>query len=728
MADSGKDDERGAAEAALLASTDGKTVTLAPLDKGAWWERWADISTWRKETEPLPGDSAAPEALLAAAAKEWIDKRKKIVDGNADHHAKNDTLRNDPEIAKKLKKGLGLPFPALPDASLGDAEYNKQIQKPGYNWWVTNANYVIRGGSSKFEFLDDLGGAHSTVEQSWLDRGLTKDFYLNRIDDDCAKKIRDFRKSNIPQNRQTALNRFLAYEPKKEYRDWGAQIDKLNAEVMEKPYPGTKRQKLNAAAATLKAAQAKKKPDQDAIDKAQAKFDKEQSELNSMQEELDQLRHKVEELEAQGVICSYNGGVIVGLSKLTIDQWEDEATKLCPDTGPGAAYYALCAGPSPREGTPTTVVSYDATFSYGAGFSVSTGNGWQILHDIATQPRGYDPKQQAALMEIWNFFKKCGVYIQPKNIVQTSAVAFPMDVVHIEEGPGDKVRGYAIGNSTLVKTGVHPVWGQDHSETHGAAYEAIRHSRILMQAFIAAGLTDKLPDQQNADAASAADTLAVVNFKIFCALHANTIALPKFVKRRALRIMLIHYMHWGPVFRVNTMLLWALSRQLVKARVVVKGGGAASGPMEVKGDKNVPESTDGSLDDVTDIEFTPSYETDVAFARLLGAYAMRVLPGASRGQMAGYWKDFCDDLSKHDGQAALVATLPKYFLDSVDDLKKTDPAITDAIIESDYATEKIGKTAYVLGKKRDMDEIKAFRGNGEKKLNTLISMLNAKKN
>jgi hypothetical protein len=650
---------------------------------------------------------------------EWAAKRKAITDENAARDSRNATLRDDPTIAKKLK-GVALKTPSPPDPGLGDAEYTKAVNKPGYNWWVTNANYIIRGGSSKFEALEGLSGAQSVLEQGWLDRGLTTDFYLSRIDDECAKKIRDFRKS-FPKDK-ASLNHLLEYEPTPENRELGSMIAKLNASIP------AKRQKATAAASALKVASNRKTPNPDEIDKLQTKANDTKSDLDDTVAQRDKLLDERQKREDEGLISSFNGGMSSGSSKLSIKDWEDKASSVNIDTGVGAAYYALCAGPKSREGTPPTVVSYDATFSYGAGFNVSSAGGWAILRDIALQPdKKYETAERAALAEMWTFFKKCGVCFHAEHVDQTPGSPFPIDAVHIEEGPGDKVRGYAVSNKTLVKTGVHLVWGQNHQETHGAAYELIRHTPVLLQAFIVAGVGDKVPDQQNADAAPTGDTLAIANFKLFCALHAKTLALPQFIKGRALRIMLVHYMHWGPIFRVTTMILWAFSRQLVKAKITLKGGAAAATPVEVKGDKTVAESSDeGSLGDIANIEFTPTFDTDVQFARLLGAYAAKVLPGASRAQMQGYWKDFLDDLSEHDGQAALVATQPSSFLDSVDDLKKKDATITDAVIASDYVTETIGKTVRVLGKKRDIDEIKAFRGDaGSKPLNSLVSLLQA---
>jgi hypothetical protein len=359
---------------------------------------------------------------------------------------------------------------------------------------------------------------------------------------------------------------------------------------------------------------------------------------------------------------------------------------------------------------------------------VSSANGWELLRDIATQPTAYAEKERTSLAEIWTYFKKCGVYFRPSG-TQAPGTGYPIDLVHIEEGSDGKARGYVISNSVQVKTGIHLVWGQNHQETHGAAYEYIRHTPVLMRAFIAAGIGEKVPDQQNEDAGKANETIATINFRLFCALHKDTLAMPQFIRGRALRIMLIHYMHWGPTFRINTMMLWALSRQLVKAKITLKGGASATTPIDAKGDKAADDSASAiSLADVADIEFTPSFDTDVQFARLMGPYAMKVLGGASRAQMAVYWNDFCDDLTEHDGQGALVATLPKYYLQSVDELKASDTSITDAIIDSDYATEKIGKTNYVLGKKRDIDAIKSYRSDTEKSpLTALISLLDAHK-
>jgi peptidoglycan hydrolase CwlO-like protein len=707
------------------ASSDGTPATLAPVDKGAWWERWNDESTWTKETETLPSDSDPPDQIVAKAEAARAAKRKVITDANAAHDSTNQTTLADPANAKKLKKRGRAP--ALPSESLlDDASYNATVAR--YNKWVVATNHTL--GGAKLATLDAVQqGARSDAEQAWADKGLSNDFWLHRIDDGCAKKIRDFRRDNIPAS---TLDKQLTWECRKDLRDLGEQQASLNKAIKE---TSTTVGHLSVA---VKSLQHKKKPDPDAIDNAQTKLDQAQGDLDKLKANKAKLDAQLDTAEASHTICAYVGGMIRGASKRTIDEWETLAAAEGVAPRVGAAYFALCAGTGsgkarapggnpPREGTPTTVVTYDATLTFGAGFNVSTGSGWEILRDIARQPAGYEPEERLALREMWDYLKKCGVYISSANVTQSNRgrnkVALPMTAVHIVEGPGDKVRGYVLTNAILVQTGVHSGARQNHQETHGAAYEYVRHSADLLKAFIAIGKDKTVPEQQSTDAAPLSDTLAEVNFRVFCNLHKDSVRLPNLVKGRALYMMLVHYMHWGPAFAVSNMLLWAISRRLVPCKIDLTGAANVPSTFEVKGADNLTDDASaGSVLDIAGISFTPSYEIDVVLARLLGAYAMKVMSKASREQMAGYWAEFLDDLGNYDGQPDLAAKQPAYYVDSAADVKARD-TVTDDDLKLSYATEIVGGKMYVLGKKRDIDEIAPFREDLEKSpLKGLLSL------
>lgn len=713
----------------LTIPKNGTVATIAPTDPGAWYERWwdASLAPWRNALvdQVAPGvtrtyaqaiaeSKASDDALAALVAQN-------IVTGNS-----NDKLRQSakPTVAPTRFDGN------VHAAYMTPRRYEKLADDENAQIAADNAKLPPERQLAKLT----KPTAPTSFVQELRRRGQHESQFQKQIPDAMTKSISDFRAKALAKTKEPEVD--WGWEPDPRHKFVGSRLKEIHQSLRSK----------NQAGMTMY--DQRKVLQKQADDEKNKKRDEAQSKLSALKAQIDALESEEKPLLAErdaaladGTVSAYanNGRIntltgtalaeVRGRLGYTEARLDDAFTKLCgAEASSGPASKAVPA----RESVPQSVISYDGTLSIGAGFAPSTG-GDGVLRNIA-KPEAVlaaDPKIASALHEMHTYLKKCGIYIGTTDVPNKHIL--DIRVVHIEGS-----RGYVIANELEAYTGLFKGMGQSHDFLIGAAYQYIRHSKVLQQALFSLCDSDKLMEQSSLDAAPMLDTMSAMCAITFYRLHMNpsySITYSPHIKSRALYVFLTHLSHWGPgTYVTDGILRWIFARRLVPCTV---GFGdsktVAAAKVEMKESQGAEDSAaEESVDNVTTFSYAPSIVNDITIAKCVMAFSILTTRN-STVQLAEYWGQFIEDLAELDNYEPgeiwdppnpqkSSERKPRFAFETLDSyMKRTKLKCDDATMTSiadaddasaDHLAVSTGRTttAYVLApvRVRDWKEASAF--------------------
>ena len=672
----------------LTVPLDGSTSTLAPPHTDWWW-MWPDRASWTVEARPLPG-SKVPAALISesktldAALDALMENNRTVSAANYAIWCKTDPRATDPFKAndsgkKRQQQDVAYLAPRAHIKSIDDE--NAAI----------DARNAKVGGSPLTKLVKP---SDPSAVQSWRRVGIHESCFSRMIPLELAQKVASFRKANVP--RITSLDVYrMSFETDPRLRELASLIavkerehatlaadcktKKIRADQSAKELDGLDKQV--AAGKTVNADRYSKA--QAARDTSALVLSQAQANLSACDDALKPLYAERDDEEKKGTISAW--AFVVGKQTKTVDELK-EVVRSCGYSEERLvdAFVKVCGepnDPTAREGTPSTVATWDSTFTFGSGFAATTGGDRPLRLLANPNDQGFSGTEKAAIGAMREYLMKCGIYL---GDTPTADGRVDIRVVHIETtAEGNIHGGYVITNDDAVPSGLF--YGLD--TPIGAAYQYMRHRRGILEAFARLGTDRALPEQLSIiieDMQDVSSKLMAVAFFRSKMEPLTIISLSRLIASRALFASVIHLVHYLPaVFRIDSLLLWIFARRLVPSTIKMHGASATldKAPLEAKKlaqaetderkkkglsipNEGAPDDPqEGDVTDVDSVDYNPTIENDVVIAKAILVYLLFRTQGWStaqntQSQMEGYYFDFINDLRSLDGYEKDLWNIP----------------------------------------------------------------------